>query len=301
MTEITCFVDRNIQFYDNNYKILNESNINIEFINLNDNNLDFSKIEFLLIHSFLKDDILVKMLKCKYVGIRACNTDYINKNIAKDMGIEVVGLTHQYGVNSVAEHTIMLILALSKNIVCSNENVKAGRWRDYLGPNIELTGKKIAIIGYGKIGKRVAELSKVFGMEVLMVPKLNNLVENNDEIEDVLKAADIISIHIPSTSENFGYIDKKKIDSMKKGAILINTARGSVVDYVALEAALNDNKFGGVGLDVFPQEPIIKSEIFKHRNVICTPHIAYLTTESLSKMNEELISNLTNFEINLKT
>lgn len=298
MTE-TCFVDQNIGLSSADIQRLTNQSVGVKYLDLTDEKNDYSSIKFLLIHSFLRDDFLRQMNNCIYIGVRAHNTDYLDRETAAEMGIKVTGLRRQHGINSVAEHTLMLIMALSKNLFLSHENTVSGKWRTGLGLNLELRGKKIAIMGHGQIGKRVAELSRALGMEVLIAPKPTGTVSNDSQTERILKEADIISVHIPATKENKGFIDKRKIDWMKQDAILINTARGSVIDYKALEEALNNGKFLGVGLDVYPQEPAVKSRIFKYKNVICTPHIAYLTKESLTQMNKELIDNFLNFKSSL--
>lgn|GEM_PF-3248069 len=171
----------------------------------------------MLAHGFISDSLLSELVKCSYIGMRTHNTDYINKTLAEEMGITVCGLSRQYGVNAVAEHTFMLILALAKNLVNSYQNTISGRWREALGPNAELSGKKIGIIGCGQIGKRVAEIASFFGMEVLVAGKEKVLKKDELPVADVVSRSDIISVHIPATPENKG--TKESIDKMNEELI----------------------------------------------------------------------------------
>jgi len=286
-----CFIDSNISLSEADEAFINS--LGLEINAFDENVVAPSEVEYLLLHSKLSDELLLKMLNCKYVGIRARNTDYVNKAVAEEQGAVVKGLTKQHGINAVAEHTFSLILALTKNVINSHKNVVEGRWRDNLSLNYELSNKKLGIIGHGDIGRRVAELGRAFGMEILIAGKKDGK-KGEETLEEVLASSDVISLHLPSKGNN-KYISHEQLEMMKMDSVLINTARGSVLDYVALEEQLHKGKFLGIGLDVFNAEPVQQSSLGKYSNVILSPHVAYMTHEALASMNNELLINLQEF------
>jgi len=288
-----CFIDKSIELTKSDIDFI--ASMNLISTIYDENTTDCNEIEYLLLHSKLSDRKLLEMSNCKYIGIRAHNTDYVNKQITEKQNTVVKGLQNQHSVNAVAEHTFSLILSVSKNLVQSHENVIKGKWRGKLRLNYELNNKKLGIIGNGQIGQRVAELGKAFGMEILIAGKKSGIKSGEIAIEDVLKNSDVISLHLSSRKENDQYINHDFLKLMKKNSILINTSRGSVLDYVALESELKNNHLLGAGLDVFDTEPFEKSPLADRPNVILTPHVAYMTNETLAKMNDELLANLNEF------
>jgi phosphoglycerate dehydrogenase-like enzyme len=270
--------------------------------------IDFSKpidsnvieAEIMLVHSKVPNEVLRKFANCKYLGVRAHNIDYVDSSLTNEMGITVVGIP-QVGANAVAEHTFSLIFALAKQIVQSDLNVKAGKWREDLTPNYELFGKKLGIIGYGTIGQMVASIGRALGMDILISSKSNSEEIERLPLEELLKQSDIVTIHASTKPENEQLINKDRIALMKDGAILINTARGKLLDYAALETALQNGKLWGAGLDVFAEEPIKNLSITQLSNVICTPHHAFYTDSTISIMNNFLINNVIQYseKINL--
>jgi phosphoglycerate dehydrogenase-like enzyme len=289
-----CYVDKSIMLSDENKELLKSKNISCIEFDIKNSSINYNEVEYLLLHSFFPNEKLNEMKKCKYIGIRAQNTDYVDKDISNKYNIVVEGLKEQYGIDAVAEHTFALILGISKNLINSHNNIMAGNWKNGLPLNYGLRGKTISVVGNGKIGRRVAEIAKIFGLKVLIVGKENELKEGEVSINEALINSDIMSIHISSRKENYRFFNAERLKKMKKGSILINTSRGSVMDYVALEEEMENGKFLGVGLDVFPEEPLITSSLFERNNVICTPHLGYLTKESIELMNEELIKNFLN-------
>ncbi|MFE5317852.1 2-hydroxyacid dehydrogenase [Paenibacillus sp. NPDC056579] len=246
--------------------------------------------ELLLIHTRLNHQLIREFPKCKYIGIRAHNTDYIDRRAAEELGITITGIP-QAGEHSVAEHTFALIFVLSKRILQSHNNVIGGRWRDGLQPNLELYGKKLGIIGYGNIGQRVAAIGKALGMTILLAAKEGTDADGMIPLEDVLKEADIVTIHASTRAANTPLLNRERIAMMKHGSMLINTARGKLVDHTALEEALECGRLFGAALDVFEVEPAVNERICLRSDVICTPHHAYYTTETLFVMNSHLIDN----------
>ena len=290
-----CFVDKNILLSDQNIGVLKAKNISVVVFDIRNDSFNCNEVESLLLHSFLPAEKLRSMTNCRFIGIRAHNTDYVDMEICNTLNIKVTGLTKQHGIDAVAEHTLALILGISKNLVNSHQNIVGGNWKWNLPMNYELNRKTLCIVGNGKIGKRVAEIAVAFGLNVLIVGKGSNLKPGEVSIDEGLKNADIISIHISSSKENDNFFSQDKLHQMKNGSILINTSRGSVLDYIALEREIQDRRFFGVGLDVFPDEPLLNSSIFQYPNVICTPHLGYLTKECIEEMNNELIDHLVNY------
>ncbi len=293
-----CFVDKNIVLSDRNIDSLKALKISLADFDLCNDHLNFSEVESLLLHSSLPNEKLRAMINCRFIGIRAHNTDYVDRKVCNSCNIKVVGLNKQHGIDAVAEHTFALILGISKNIINSHRNMVQGNWRRDLPMNYELNNKTLAIIGNGKIGKRVAEIAGIFGLNVLIVGKESNLKTGEVSIDEGLRKADIISIHISSKKENDNFFNQEKLQEMKKGSVLINTSRGSVLDYIALDREMQNGRFLGVGLDVFPEEPLLNSPLLYYPNVICTPHLGYLTKECIEEMNDELIDNLTDNFLN---
>lgn len=290
MNKQSCAVDAAIQLSLDEKLRLEEhfELISVDFANF-DAMCNF-EFDLMLIHSKVSNEVLQQLHKCRYIGIRAHNTDYIDSSMAKKLGMTVSGIP-QVGANAVAEHTFSLIFALTKQILPSNQNVVSGNWRDGLTPNVELFGKKIGIIGYGAIGQIVANIGRALGMTILIASRGNQIEEDRLPLEEVLGQSDIVTLHASSKAGNEHLINQERIASMRDGAILINTARGKLIDYVALEAALKSGKLFGAGLDVFPDEPIRNESICHLRNVVCTPHVAFYTDRTISIMNDHLINN----------
>ena len=198
-----------------------------------------------------------------------------------------VPICNNGGANStaVAEHALMLMLAVSRRLVWQHASVAAGRWRgnDLAGTKLfELRGKTLGIVGLGAIGKKVARLAAAVGMAVLYYD-LQRLSEDAEDalgvrfrlLNEVLRASDIVSLHVPLTPASRRMIGAAEIALMKPTAYLINTCRGPVVDEAALAAALSDGTIAGAGLDVFDQEPpAADNPLFRLPNVVLTPHFA---------------------------
>lgn len=289
-----CCIDKQIKFSEEHMKFLKEK-FNTETVNFQEESDAIESCDVALLHSFLPDSNLKKMKKCKFIGIRAHNTDYINKVLAGEIGINFSGID-QKSARSVAEHTITLIFALAKKLILLHENTVSGKWRAGIDLNMDLFNKKIGIIGYGQIGKTVAEIAKGIGMEVLISSKSDNPGKGELPLDEVLSKADIISVHLPSRENTQKFIDREKISKMKDGVIFINTSRGSLADYEALEEAIKSGKIYAAGLDVYPDEPVKESPLFRYPNVICTPHLAFYTKETLEAMNAAVIDKLFQFQ-----
>ncbi|TYP73257.1 glycerate dehydrogenase/D-3-phosphoglycerate dehydrogenase [Paenibacillus methanolicus] len=282
----SCAVDQAIGLSDEEAASLTRA-CQVEYVDLGSSDKEqFSRFDMLLLHTKLPDEVLDAFSRCQYIGIRAHNTDYVNGSRAQTRGIVIRGLP-QFGEHAVAEHAFALIFALTKQLIPAHNNTRTGSWRDGLSPGMAIRGKTLGIIGYGTIGKEVATLARALGMQVRIVSRHpSSAIESLDE---VLRQSDIITLHASTKHNNGPLITKDEINCMKDGVILINTARGSLIEYDDLIQALLAGKIAGAGLDVFPEEPYRNPELLDLPNVVCTPHIAFFTTETIHNMNRCLV------------
>ncbi len=253
----------------------------------------------------LTDDHLSRVKNLKLVCIAATGTNNIDLEAAARNNIAVCNV-HGYATSSVVQHVFSLLLALTTRINEYTSAVRQGDWSrsqffcllDY--PVRELAGKTIGIVGYGDLGKAVAKIAEAFGMKVLLA-KRNSEDERPGRItlHELLPQVDVLSLHCPLTGENRGMIGADELVLMKKDAVLINTARGGLVDEEALLDALKAHQLGGAGLDVLEQEPppvdypMLKAEL---PNLIITPHTAWVSRESRQRLIDEIALNIKAFK-----
>ncbi len=249
-------------------------------------------------------DVAGKQLKI--VANYAVGYDNIDLSAATERGVVVTNTPGGFEC-SVAEHAMALLLAVARKIVQADIYVRAGKyvqWEPEIFMGMELSGKTIGVVGMGRIGATVAKIAK-FGLGMRVVyhshkkndeldPRLE--AEFLDNMDDLLKIADVVTLHVPLTPETKHLISRKELSEMKKSALLINTARGAVVDEMALVEALQQNWIAGAGLDVFEDETPVVSETEKilHSlpNVVLTPHIASATMEARSEMSRMAAENI---------
>ncbi|WP_455367592.1 phosphoglycerate dehydrogenase [[Eubacterium] cellulosolvens] len=230
----------------------------------------------------------------KTIAKHGVGVDNIDLDAAKARGIIV---TYTPGANhdSVADLTLALILATARKIIPAHLETQEGGWKPFRG--IELKDKILGIIGLGRIGKAVYQRAQGFGMRVIAYdpyPDKDFAKANNIPLvtlEDLLKNSDIVSLHASTEKTPHPLIGPKELEMMKNTAILINTARGHLVDEEALADALRQKKMMGAGLDVFTQEPPIRSTLLKLENIVLTPHIGGQTMDGLRRMGEITIEN----------
>ncbi len=221
---------------------------------------------------------------------------------AASMGIPVANVA---GTNSVpvAEHTVMVVLACLKKLLLAHEKTKSGIWAQDEMARIgvfELNGKTVGIVGMGRIGKEVSKRLKPFGVRMIYYDKVKLDGDTEKELDltycnldQLVSTADIISLHVPLTDETRKMIDARRISMMKQNAILINVARGGVVDEDALAKSLSEGKIAAAALDVFKEEPpSISSQIISAPNVILTPHIAGATNEARLRIITASLQNI---------
>lgn len=220
--------------------------------------------------------------------------DNIDADYAEAKGITVLN-TPKASTDSVAELTLAHMFALARSLVRATETMRAGKWEKKAFQGIELQGKKLGVIGLGRIGQALARRALALGMKVLAHDKF--LKESPIpgvkmvSLEELLRGSDFVSLHIPPDPAG-PVIGAREIALMKDGAFLINCARGGVVDEKALLAGLDSGKLGGAGLDVFEEEPPKNMELLRHPKVTLTPHIGAQTQEAQARIGEEIVELL---------
>lgn len=204
----------------------------------------------------------------------------------------VVTHTPHANSTSVAEHTFALILSLSKRVVEANLSLKSGEWLGTKFVGFELGGKTIGIVGAGAIGRKVASIARGFDMNALLYDIVTD--ESVEEslgakyvsLRELLMSSDIVSIHVPLTSETYHMIGENELTLMRRNAMIVNTSRGGIVDESALTRHLEDRSIAGAALDVFEEEPPRgDSPLLRMENVVCTPHSSSFTVDSLRRMD----------------
>jgi D-lactate dehydrogenase len=276
------------------------------------------------IYSDVNKNIIRKLPKLKLITTRSTGFDHIDLKECRKRMIVVSNVPY-YGENTVAEHTFALMLSLSRNVHKSYVRTLKNDYSIEGLTGFDLKNKTIGIVGGGHIGLHVARMARAFGMHVRVFDIKRNefLAEVINfkylDLDELLKVSDIVTLHLPHNKQTHHIIDAKKIKLMKKGAILINTARGSIVDTNALLSALKNKKLGGAGLDVIEGEELIKEEhqllhskinprklkavirdheILHMDNVVFTPHNAFNSQEALRRILDETIENINSFIVN---
>ena len=231
----------------------------------------------------------LKMLTVAFTGV-----DHIAMDACRQKGITVCNCAG-YSTAAVADLVFGMVVALYRNLIPCNEAVRRQGTKEGL-IGFELEGKTFGIIGTGAIGLRVASIAQAFGCRVLAYSRTKKDVPGitYTDLETLLKSSDIVSLHTPLTPETRGLIGEKELSSMKPSAILINTARGPVVDSAALADALNCGKIAGAGVDVFEMEPPVPADhpLLNAKNLIATPHVAFATREALVKRAAIVFDNI---------
>lgn len=281
-----------------------------------------AEIISVFVYSRVDADVLNAMPQLKLITTRSTGTDHIDLAECARRGILVCNVP-DYGRNTVAEHVFALLLALSHRIIEASDRTRRGDFstRDLQG--FDLFDKTMGIIGTGKIGTETIRIARGFGMHVLAndifpsTEKANRYGFHYVTLAALLENSDVVSLHVPATEQTHQLLGASEFERMKQDAVLINTARGDVVDIRALAQALASGKLAGAGLDVLPHEPVIReeaellravyerqhdlgvllaNEVLCHmRNVVVTPHSAFNTKESVQRILETTHENIAHF------
>ena len=278
----------------------------------------------IFIYTNLQKELIDKLPNLKFVATRSTGFDHIDLEYCKSKGI-VVSNVPTYGAHTVAEHTFALILAISRKIVPSVEQAKRGDFSSENLQGFDLAGKTLGIIGTGNIGKNVAEIALSFDMNVLAFSRTQNeeLVSKGVKylsLDEVINKSDVVTLHLPHTKETEHIINLSNIDKFKKGAVLINTARGSLVETQCILEGLEKGILSAVGLDVLEEESHLKEEreflsteylknadlktelinhvLLTRDDVIITPHNAFNSREAVEEILESTVLNIQNFIAN---
>lgn len=262
--------------------------------------------EFVLTNKTRLDEAVLSSAKqLKFIGLTATGTDNVDLAAARKLGIAVTNI-RAYCTRSVVEHVFGVLLSLTHNLNRYHRAVKEGDWRkadvfcllEY--PIRELSAMTLGIVGYGELGRGVADMARAFGMTTLIARRRGAPAADDDrtDFEEVLERSDIVSLHCPLTPETRNLMSAAEFRRMKRNAILINTARGGLVDSQALVDALREGKLGGAGIDVLREEPPAHGDPlldYDGDNLILTPHIAWATVEARQNAIDELAKNVDSF------
>ncbi|MBI3983123.1 MAG: phosphoglycerate dehydrogenase [Gemmatimonadetes bacterium] len=239
-------------------------------------------------------ELLAQASELRVIGRAGIGVDNIDLEAATQRGIAVLN-TPGGNTISAAEHTVGLLLALVRRIPWADQSMRAGAWDRPKFQGVELSGKTLGVVGLGRIGAHVATIARAFGMLVvahdpfLTEARALELQVQLLPLDDVLKRADVVTLHLPLTDETLNLIDRRRLGLMKKTGVLINAARGGLVDEVALAEALKAEKLGGAAIDVFETEPLpADSPLRQADRVILTPHLAAATAEAQERVGLEI-------------
>ncbi|MGB5627038.1 MAG: D-2-hydroxyacid dehydrogenase [Woeseiaceae bacterium] len=250
----------------------------------------------------LSDDLLGQCSELRFVGLTATGTDNVDLVTAKQHGIAVCNI-RAYCNQSVAEHVFACLLNLTHSIQQYTRDVRAGEWQKSADfcllthPVRELSAMTLGIVGYGELGKAVANTGASFGMDVIVSarPGSRAIPDERVSFDELLTRSDVISLHCPLNNDTRKLFGADEFAKMKHDAILINTARGGLVDSAALADALRDGEIAAAAVDVLPNEPPVHGDPlldYAGDNLIVTPHIAWATSEARQSAVDELTANI---------
>jgi glycerate dehydrogenase len=250
--------------------------------------------------------VMAQLSELKYIGVLATGYNVVDMDAARERGVVVTNVP-TYGTASVAQFVFALLLELCQQVAAHADAVRAGEWSHnpdwcfWKAPLVELAGKTMGIVGFGRIGRQTGRIADAMGMRVIA-----NDTWHGDEpgwpgfrwgtFEEVLRESDVVSLHSPLTHETRGMINAATLELMKPAAFLINTSRGPLVVDRDLANALNSGRLAGAGLDVLSVEPPAeRNPLLKARNCLVTPHIAWATREARSRLMDTVIENVAAF------
>lgn len=250
----------------------------------------------------LRADDLERLPDLKMIAIAATGTDNVDLDACRARGIAVANIRN-YSVLAVPEHVFALMLSLRRNLFAYRFDVEAGRWETSTRfclldhPISDLAGSRLGIVGYGALGQKVAQLGRAFGMRVAVATRTPPQDPDIEvlPLDQLLACSDVVSLHLPLNDQTRNLIGARELASMKKTALLINTARGGLVDEQALADALKRGAIGGAGFDVLSKEPpVADNPLLQLRlpNFILTPHVAWASAGAMQTLADMLIDNI---------
>jgi D-3-phosphoglycerate dehydrogenase len=253
----------------------------------------------LVTYAKLPGELLRQLTRCKAIGRFGLGVDNIDLPAAAELGITVTYVP-DYCMHEVSDHAMALLLALARKIPLSNALVQAGRWEmPAVVPIHRLTGRVLGLVGFGNIPRALAPKAKAFGLRVVThdpyvsAQTLSAAGVEGMSFDELLAISDFVSIHAPLLPSTRGLFNAEVLRKMKKGAFLINTARGPLLDEEALVAALDRGQLGGAALDVVAVEPLPKdSRLIGRDNVILTPHSAFYSVEALEELQSKCAADV---------
>jgi glycerate dehydrogenase len=253
----------------------------------------------------LRRESLKHLSKLKLIGVAATGVDNVDLEYCREHDIAVCN-TRGYAVSSLPEHALMLMLALRRNLLAYRSDIRQGLWHEAKQfcllnhPIGDLKGTTLGVVGYGKLGQAMAQLAQAIGMKVLVAERKNSseLRAGRTSFSELLQVSDVISLHCPLTPETQNLFGAEEFALMKPSAILINTARGGLIDDDALLTALREQRLGGAGIDVLRVEPpkggnsLLDADL---PNLLVTPHNAWASRQAMQALADQLIDNLEAF------
>ncbi|MGI8565289.1 MAG: D-2-hydroxyacid dehydrogenase [Pyrinomonadaceae bacterium] len=255
----------------------------------------------------LREGDLRQLPQLKFIAVAATGMDNVDLDYCRANGIGVANV-RDYSIHSLPEHVLMMMLALRRNLINYREDLQQGAWQkskhfcilDH--PIHDLDRSTLGIIGYGTLGRAVEKLARAFGMNILIAERKGAATtrDGRTPFTEVLGASDVVTLHTPLNSETRNLIGAEELAMMSRGALLINCARGGVVDEAALAEALREGRIAGAGVDVLSREPPRNSDDGGDNplldpglpNLILTPHVAWASCEAMQTLADQLISNI---------
>lgn len=253
----------------------------------------------------LTAETLAQLPNLKFISVLATGYNVVDVQAAREKNISVSNVPI-YGTDSVAQFTFALLLELCHHIALHDGLVKDGTWTAnpdfcfWKTPLVELAGKKMGLVGFGRIGRRVGQLANAFGMEVLVYDMFQGDTPDYPvqwvQIDELFSQADVVSLHCPQTADNAGFVNAALLSTMKSSAFFINTARGTLINEQDLTDALNQETLAGAAVDVVSAEPIAANNpLLKAKNCLVTPHIAWASLEARTRLMQTTAENVAAF------
>jgi len=253
----------------------------------------------------ISESLFERAPEMRFIGLTATGTDNVNLGAARDRGVAVANI-RAYCTASVVEHVFGSILNLAHNLGNYGDDVRKGAWQNatvftmLTRPISELAAKTLGIVGFGELGQGVARVAEAFGMQVIVAarPGSDEVPEGRVAFDELLARADFVSLHCPLTEATRGLFGADQFRAMKNTAILVNTARGALIDSHALVDALREGDIAAAAIDVLPKEPPVDGDPlldYVGDNLIVTPHIAWATLEARQAALDELTANVAAF------